>query len=209
MGSCCGLGQHGMERVFSCVLISIGISFVAPAVGAITTEALLDSLQHTASDFFWNEANPSNGLIKDRNTSGSPCSIASVGFGLTAICIGIDHGWVSREVGRDRVLTTLQTLWTTPQGSGPSGFCGYQGLYYHFLDMNTATRVWDSELSTIDTALLFAGVLDAKEQLCQGNYDPPSGDVSPTLALNGGTGDDRVRGGLQRWPLHERAASLR
>jgi len=163
MWSCCGLGQHGIERAFWCLLIAIGISTVAPAAGAITTEALLDSLQHTAFDFFWNEANPSNGLIKDRNTSGSPCSIASVGFGLTAICIGIDHGWVSREAGRDRVLTTLQTLWTTPQGSGPTGFCGYQGLYYHFLDMNTATRVWDSELSTIDTALLFAGVLDARE----------------------------------------------
>ena len=163
MESCCGLGQQGMTLASWCVLISIGMSFGVSGAGAITTEALLDSLQHTAFDFFWNEANPTNGLIKDRNTSGSPCSIASVGFGLTAICIGIDHGWVSREAGRDRVLTTLQTLWTTPQGSGPTGFCGYQGLYYHFLDMNTATRVWDCELSTIDTALLFAGVLDAKE----------------------------------------------
>src|SRR5690349_3367170 len=44
-----------------------------------------------------------------------------------------------------------------------SGTIGYQGLYYHFLDMNTATRTWDSELSTIDTALLFAGILDARQ----------------------------------------------
>ena len=130
---------------------------------ALTTEALLDTLQHTSFQFFWNEANPANGLIKDRSTPGSPCSIASVGFGLSAICIGIDHGWVTREEGRDRVLTTLQTFWNGPQGSGASGYIGYKGLFYHFLDMNTAMRTWNCELSTIDTALLFAGILDAKQ----------------------------------------------
>jgi len=134
----------------------------APA-RAIETAALLDSLQHGAFDFFWNEANPSNGLVKDRSTPGSPCSIASTGFGLSAICIGIDHGWVSREDGRARVLTTLDTFWTGPQGPAASGTIGYQGLFYHFLDMNTATRTWSCELSTIDTALLFAGILDAKQ----------------------------------------------
>jgi len=144
-------------------LILIFLAFCGSSASALTTEALLDTLQHTAFDFFWNEANPTNGLIKDRSTSGSPCSIASVGFGLSAICIGIDHGWVTRDDGRERVLTTLQTFWTAPQGDGANGFIGYKGLFYHFLDMNTATRVWNCELSTIDTALLLAGILDAKQ----------------------------------------------
>ncbi|MGD8394246.1 MAG: glucoamylase family protein [Candidatus Eiseniibacteriota bacterium] len=128
----------------------------------ITQEALLDSLERTAFDFFWYEANPANGLIRDRSTPWSPCSIASVGFGLTAIHIGIDRGWVSREEGRERVRTTLETFWTGPQGSGATGTIGYKGFFYHFLDMDTATRVWDSELSSIDTALLLAGVIDAR-----------------------------------------------
>jgi hypothetical protein len=133
------------------------------AGASITEEALLDSLQRTSFQFFWNEANPTTGLIKDRSTPGSPCSIASLGFGLTGICIGIDHGWVTRADGRDRILAALRTLWNSPQGSGASGFIGYQGLFYHFIDMSTATRVWDSELSTIDTALLFAGILFCRE----------------------------------------------
>ena len=145
-------------------IIGAAILLTATSAGAqITEEAILDSLQRTAFDFFWNEANPANGLIKDRNTSWSPSSIASTGFGLTAICIGVDHGWITREEGRERVLTTLQTFWNLPQGSATSGVAGYRGLYYHFLDMNTGLRVWDSELSTIDTALLFAGILDAKQ----------------------------------------------
>jgi hypothetical protein len=145
------------------VLVASALCVSTASAGSLTTEALLDSLQHTAFDYFWNEANPSNGLIKDRSTSGSPASIAAVGFGLTAICIGIDHGWVTRETGRARVLTTLETFWNAPQGPETSGTIGYKGLYYHFLDMTTATRTWSSELSTIDSALLFAGVLDAKQ----------------------------------------------
>jgi hypothetical protein len=135
----------------------------AGRASALTNEALLDSLQQTAFKYFWYESNPTNGLIKDRSTSFSPCSIASLGFGLSAICIGIDHGWVARDEGRGRILTALQTLWTKPQGTGSGGYIGYQGLYYHFLDMTYGTRTWDCELSTIDSALLFAGVVDAKQ----------------------------------------------
>ena len=145
------------------IVLLLGVVGPANKAEALTTPALLDTLQHTAFDYFWNEANPANGLIKDRSTTYSPCSIASTGFGLSAICIGVDHGWVSRTDGGNRVLTTLQTLWTKPQGSGGSGYIGYKGLYYHFLDMTTGLRTWDSELSTIDTALLMAGVLDTKQ----------------------------------------------
>lgn len=145
-----------------CTILALTAGSASKSHG-IETAALLDSLQHGAFDYFWNEANPTNGLIKDRSTPGSVCSIASVGFGLSAICIGIDHGWVTREEGRDRIATTLETFWNGPQGDGPSGFIGYEGLYYHWLDMNTAKRTWDSELSTIDSALLFAGIIDAKQ----------------------------------------------
>jgi hypothetical protein len=66
------------------LLVVLALSIPAGAQ-ALTTEALLDSLQHGAFDYFWNEANPSNGLVKDRSTSGSPASIAAMGFGFTAI----------------------------------------------------------------------------------------------------------------------------
>jgi hypothetical protein len=134
-----------------------------PAVSTLSNNALLDTLQHTAFDYFWNESNPVNGLVKDRSTASSACSIASTGFGLTAIGIGIDHGWVSRASGRDRTMATLKTFWQQPQGYGASGTIGYHGWFYHFLDMNTATRSGTSELSSIDTGLLLAGVLYARQ----------------------------------------------
>lgn len=126
---------------------------------ALTDDQFLDFIQESAIDFFWYEANPANGLIKDRSTQGSDCSIASVGFGLTAICIGIDHGWIPAEAGRDRVLTTLNMFWNLPQGTGSTGYGGYKGFFYHFLNMQTGLRSGTCELSSIDTALLLAGVL--------------------------------------------------
>jgi len=145
------------------LLALLALTFMAPPAWALTDEQLIDLVEHKAFDFFWNEANPSNGLVRDRSTPTSPASIAANGFGLSAICVGIERGWVTRAQGRDRVLTTLNTYWTQPQGTAETGTIGYKGLYYHFLDMNTATRTWSSELSTIDTALLLAGVLDAQE----------------------------------------------
>lgn len=130
---------------------------------SLTNEALLDSLQRTAFNYFWYEANPVNGLIRDRSQAGSPCSIAAQGFGITAICIAIDHGWVTREQGLARIRLGMQTLWNGAQGSAAFNVNGYKGLFYHFLDINSGNRTWTCELSTIDTALLMAGVLDAKQ----------------------------------------------
>ena len=149
-----------MKRISLILLLSLCVA--APA-RAQTQEALLDTIQHRAFGFFWDEANASNGLIRDRSQPGSACSIASLGFGLSSICVGIDRGWVTRAAGRDRVLTALQTLWNGPQGPATSGVMGYKGLYYHFLDMFTGHRAGTTELSTIDTALLFAGIIDARE----------------------------------------------
>ncbi|MGH7452947.1 MAG: glucoamylase family protein, partial [bacterium] len=98
-----------------------------------------------------------------------------VGFGLSSICVAIDRGWITREAGRGRVLTTLKTFWEKPQGREVQGRIGYKGFFYHFLDMTTATRTWDSELSSIDTALLLAGILDAKQYFS--NSEPTENQV--------------------------------
>lgn len=130
------------------------------------SNAFLDYVQQANFDYFWYAANPANGLVPDRMINGSTpsaCSIAAVGFGLTAIGIGVDHGWITRTQAVARVLTTLNTFLNGPQGPGTSGVIGYNGWFYHFLDMNTALRSSGSELSSIDTTLLLAGILYSKQ----------------------------------------------
>ncbi|MEO6463095.1 MAG: glucoamylase family protein [Candidatus Eisenbacteria bacterium] len=159
-----------LAAVFLVLALSLGLAAApalpgspAGAAQAQTTEALLDTVQRAGVLYFWTEANPANGMVRDRNTPGAVSSIASTGFGLSALCIGVDHGWLPRAAVRTRVLTTLNTFWTGPQGNAVNGMIGYKGLFYHWLDMNTARRTWNAELSTIDTALLMAGILDAKQ----------------------------------------------
>ncbi|MDM7321459.1 MAG: glucoamylase family protein [Fervidobacterium sp.] len=108
--------------------------------------------------YFWEQANtnensPGYGLIRDRYP-GSPgiASIASTGFGLTAVVIGLEEGWITKEEGLKRVLGPLDTILKLDN---------FHGFFYHFLDMNTGKRAWNSEVSTIDTGILLCGVLTA------------------------------------------------
>jgi hypothetical protein len=131
----------------------------------------LEYVEQTAFDYFWYEAHPTNGLVRDRSQPASVVSIAAVGFGLTGIGIAIDHGWITRAAGRQRVLTTLRTFRDGPQGPNVSGTIGYKGWFYHMLKLNTATRDGDSELSSIDSGLLLAGILYVREFFDQNQPD--------------------------------------
>ena len=121
---------------------------------------ILEKEQRKCFDFFWNEVSlteESYGLIRD-NTNKKQldmCSIASIGFGLPAIVIGIERGYITKEEGEERVLKTLQTMKEKTER--------VHGYYYHFLDMNTAKRFRKCEVSIIDTAIFLMGALAAGE----------------------------------------------
>lgn len=139
-------------------------------------EDFLNLLQNRTFLFFWNEANPETGLVKDRAANGEEkdeytmSSIASVGFALPAYVIGAERGWVSEKDAYRRVLNTLKFF--------KDDIYNNNGFYYHFVDMNTGERTGSVELSTIDTALFLGGVLFVRQyykdsDLDQGNkvYD--------------------------------------
>lgn len=123
-------------------------------------EAMLSTLQRVSFDYFLNETNPENGMVADRDRPGAPASIAAIGMALTAYPVGVARGYISRADARARVHTTLRFLWQLPQGNAEDA-SGHRGFFYHFLDMQTGRRVWQCELSTIDTAILMAGALTA------------------------------------------------
>jgi hypothetical protein len=127
---------------------------------ALDDDALLDQLQRAAFGYFLRVYNPGNGLLADTTREGSPCSIAVVGFGLSVYPIAVERGWMTRADAVARSLAVLRFFRDSDQ-RGTAQATGYKGFYYHFLDMHSGARVWQSELSMIDTALLLAGVLTA------------------------------------------------
>src|SRR6185312_11695675 len=104
--------------------------------------------------------NRENGLVADKTMPGSPASIAAVGFSLATAPVVVEREILEREQAAEIVLKKLRFFRDSPQGPEPDA-TGYKGFYYHFLDMETGRRVWNCELSTLDSAFLIAGMLVA------------------------------------------------
>jgi hypothetical protein len=124
-------------------------------------DQLLDELERLTCCYFYEQASPETGLVKDRcnarkasTDNAIVASIAATGFGLTALCIGDMRGYISRAEARERVLTTLRFL--------HDKLPNHRGFFYHFANINTGERVWDSEISSIDTAILLCGILTCR-----------------------------------------------
>ncbi|HVD91402.1 MAG TPA: glucoamylase family protein [Vicinamibacterales bacterium] len=128
-------------------------------------DAFLEDLSKRSFLFFWEQADEGTGIVRDRaGTDGGPTSnesarevgsIASVGFGLSGMCIAAERGWVPRDRAIDRTRVTLRFFASRSQHE--------HGWFYHFINLRTGAREWRSELSSIDTALLLAGVLTVRQ----------------------------------------------
>lgn len=122
----------------------------------LSSNSLLQHVQQRAVRFFWENADPKTGLVKDRAKNvGSDqynvASIASTGYALAALPIAVRNGWLTYQAAYDRAALTLKFLrYETFQK---------RGWYFHFVDQSNGKRVWDCEISSIDTALLIAGSL--------------------------------------------------
>jgi hypothetical protein len=127
---------------------------------ALSDDELLDRFQRGAFGYFVEQFNPENGLVADTSRAGAPASIAVVGFALSSYPVGVERGWMTRADAAARALAALRFFRGSSQGEH-SDATGHKGFFYHFLDMKTGKRVWESELSLIDTTLLLAGILTA------------------------------------------------
>jgi hypothetical protein len=127
----------------------------------LTDDELLEEMVSRAFLFFWNEASPRTGLVRDRALADGgvdnrkTASIAATGFGLAALCIGHKHGYLPPHQIGARVVATLSHLVDRVDQQN--------GFFYHFIDMNTGKRVHFSEVSPIDTTILLCGVLMVRE----------------------------------------------
>ena len=122
-------------------------------------DAFLEDVQRTTFQFFWNEMNPATGLAKDRSHADGPdqrnvASIASTGFGLTAMCVAHQRAWEPQGEILDRVRAALRFIATrVPQ---------QKGFFAHFMNIQNGERVFQSEVSSVDTAIFLCGVLTCR-----------------------------------------------
>jgi hypothetical protein len=155
-----GLGCLLASGAFTACKAPVTHGRPAHAVRFRADHDFLDEIQRASALYFWEAANPQTGLVKDRSQADGPdsrevASIAATGFGLTALCIAHQRRFVDRRQARDRVARTLKFLWEQLPHE--------HGFYFHFINAGSGERVWKSELSSIDTALLLCGALTCRQ----------------------------------------------
>ena len=123
-------------------------------------EKLLDEIERRAFQFFWEQSDPNTGLTKDRNLANAAddprdiASIAATGFGLTALAIAHQRGWLKTDDAIERVRDTLRFFANSAQHQ--------HGFFFHFMHIRTGERAFKSEISTIDTSILLCGILTCR-----------------------------------------------
>ena len=70
-------------------------------------------------------------------------------------CIGHKRGYIGLDEARDRVLLTLRFLWNK--------LPTHRGFFFHFANVDSGERMWESEVSSVDTAILLCGILTARK----------------------------------------------
>ncbi len=120
----------------------------------------LDDLERANFLYFWEQGSPNTGMVKDRcdvraSRQDMAASIAATGFGLAALCIGQQRGFIAKREALERVFATLRFLWKK--------LPNHRGFFYHFANAETGERMFDSEVSSVDTAILLCGVLTCRE----------------------------------------------
>ena len=143
----------------------------------LPTDEELRRLQRTTVLYYLHETNPDNGLVRDKTDPEAPCSIAAVGLALASIPVIVERGVVIRKFAAKIARRRLRSLLELSQGPEPDA-AGYKGFFYHFLDIDTGRRVWQCELSTLDSAFLFAGMLT-----CASYFDQDTDDEAEVRRL--------------------------
>jgi len=156
-------------------------------------EGMLDSIQQKTFLFFLNEHHQKWGIVKDRTAPWAPASIAATGFGIPCFAIGAGRKWITREQAAQITLSTLEFFHNSVQ-SAATNVTGYKGFYYHFLAMDTGTRTWKCELSSVDTGLLLMGVIFAR------NYYDRDNEAEKSIRLLAGQLLGRVDWGFMTMP---------
>ncbi len=124
---------------------------------------LLEDIHSATFDYFWVGSHPVSGLPRDRmRADGSVineiASVSGIGFGLMAILVGTERGWVSREQACDRALKILRCLSSAPK---------FHGALPHFLHAETLEVIpfgkRDDGADLVETAFLMQGVICLRE----------------------------------------------
>ena len=136
------------------LVISFALSLLPSPLLAVDHDKFLDKVERQAFNYFLTETDKDTGLTLNATEQCSPATNAASGFALSAMVIGAERGWISKDSAYKICLKTLKTFQKMEN---------FEGFNYHYIDVSNCSRTWTSEVSCIDTALFLAGAITASE----------------------------------------------
>jgi len=131
----------------------------------LNDDELLDMVEEATFRYFWDYAYPYSGLARERTGSGNTVTTGGSGFGIMAILVGIERGFITREQGAQRMLLILNFLSTRADR--------FHGALPHWLDGETGHVIpfsqYDDGGDLVETAFMMQGLLAAKQYFNQNN----------------------------------------
>lgn len=131
-----------------------------PQFPVISDDDLLTLVQQQTFKYFWDFADPNSGMAKERNTSGTTVTTGGSGFGVMAIIVGIERGFITRQQGLDRLDKILTFLESADR---------FHGAWSHWIDGNTGHVIPFSENDDggdlVETAFMIQGLLTFRQYL--------------------------------------------
>jgi hypothetical protein len=126
---------------------------------ALSDNSLLDIVQQQTLKYFWDFGHPVSGLARERNTSGDLVTSGGSGFGIMAILVGINRGFITKPQGLSRIQTIVAFLKNTAQT--------FHGAFPHWLNGVTGAVIpfstKDDGADLVETSYLVQGLLCARQ----------------------------------------------
>lgn len=124
----------------------------------IPDEDLLTLVQKQTFRYFWDFGHEQSGMARERTTSGDVVTTGGTGFGVMAMLVAANRGFITRRQAMERVQKIVTFL--------DEKCTKYHGAYAHWINGTTgATRPFsanDNGADLVETSLLFQGLLTAR-----------------------------------------------
>lgn len=171
-----GIGSARQHYYVTSVVAGVESSpseIVSAQYNGVTDEQLLDEVQHAAFRYFWDGGHPYSGMAREGIGLGHPLDTVTTGgtgFGLAALIVGAERGWITRAQAAGRTLRILRFLnGVRPDDpSQPSNVQRYHGAWaHHYHGVTGATIPFagaaDNGGDLVETALLMQGMLTSRQ----------------------------------------------
>jgi hypothetical protein len=132
---------------------------VSAAIKSMTDNDFLTMVQRATFRYFYDYAHPVSGLARDRLGGGNTVTIGGSGFGVSALLVGIERGFISRSQGVERMLKILNFLSTKADR--------FHGAFPHFMNGETGHVIpfsqYDDGGDLVETSFMIQGLLTARQ----------------------------------------------